>query len=219
ELDHPIVNVTRGPDGKLRLPVWKTSPHAAGPAKSYDFGIRIRGGDVLMPEEAQSIMGFDLDAAAATGGPTRVEIASLKWAHGPYGMRLDQLRGGIQVGDSVQVQIRELTSPDLALKVGGHWARGGPRQLAGEIQHVRWAWLAKLFQNGALDVPGQGAVTFDAQEGDGWTGTLDGTGVWSDLPFDGRARFGWKDNRFALDPLNRTTPAPLIAPSQLLLST
>jgi hypothetical protein len=218
ELDHPIVNVTRGPDGKLRVPVWKTSPQAAGPARSYDFGIRIRAGDVIMPEEAQSIVGFDLDAAAATGGPTRVEIASLKWAHGPYGMRLDQLRGGIQVGDSVQVQIRELTSPDLAMKVGGHWARGGPRQLAGEIEHVRWAWLAKLFDNGALDVPGQGGVTFDAQEGDGWAGNLAGKGVWSDLRFDGRARFAWKDNRFTLDRLNGTTPAGVIADGKVIWS-
>ena len=57
ELEHPIVNLTRGEGGKLRLPTWKTSEKAAGPPRSYDFGIRIRDGDVLMPDNQQSIVG------------------------------------------------------------------------------------------------------------------------------------------------------------------
>src|SRR5262249_40917652 len=67
-------------------------------------------------------------------------------------------------------------------------------------------------------VPGQGAVTFDAHENDGWSGDLQGRGLWSDLDFDARGRFLWKNNRFAMDRLNGTTPAGVLADGKLFWS-
>src|SRR5204863_223172 len=56
---------------------------------------------------------------------------------------------------------------------------------------------------------------FHADENGGWSGALDGHGVWSDLPFQARGHYVWRDNRFVIDHLAGTTPAGVMTDGRL----
>src|SRR5262249_61027971 len=79
----PVVRLERGPDGKLRLPEWRTTPGGPKAGRAFDYEVRIHAGRLLMPEREHSVSGFDLDAAVSTGGATDVESPSLSWSEGP----------------------------------------------------------------------------------------------------------------------------------------
>lgn len=218
ELDRPVVHLTRAANGSLRLPTWRSSPSRAVHGRGFDFVVRIRDGDLILPDRERSIESFDLDAGAATGSSTRLEIRSLSWAKGPYGMKLDRLRGEVEVADSVLIDVRELESPDLALTATARWVHGGTRRVNADVARVRWSWLAKVFRNRTLDVPGEGRLSVQAIGDRDWRGEVHARGVWSDLALDSEGRFAWRDGRLTIDSLNGRSAMGTIAGGRLIWS-
>ena len=208
DLDRPVVRLERGPDGALRLPEWRSKPGPKGLGRGFDYEIRIHGGDVVLPEGERSVRGFDLDAAVATGGATSVEIRSLSWKDGPYGMPLTRLSASISAADSVVIQVRQLESPPLALSGDARWKRGDPRTTVhAEVTRVQWRWLARVFANRAFDVPGEAALSVSAQRDFGWTGETRAHGTWGDLPLEARGSFAFRDGRLSMSTVSGRSPA------------
>jgi len=210
ELDRPVVRLARGPDGRLRLPVWKaeTRARARGPGRVFDLALRIRDGDLLLPRREMSIEDFDLEADIATGAPTRVEVRSLAWKTGFHGLALERLQASVVVGDSVRVEVAELRGSDLTLRGRAQWMSGGSeKQVDARIERVRWSWLARVFDNATLDVPGEGDFEVVARGDRAWAGEVRARGLWAGLALDSRGGFGWHDGRLLLEPLSGRSDA------------
>src|SRR5437899_2028711 len=85
--------------GKIGLPKWKAGPPSKRRAPGFDFHLVLHQADVHMPETENDVSGLDLDALAATGQPTRVELRRMSWRAGPRGTVLQQLSGDLAVSD------------------------------------------------------------------------------------------------------------------------
>src|SRR5439155_1034748 len=132
---------------------------------------RVAKGSLRVPRPLEGIEGLDLEAQVETGGATRATIERMSWARGPYASELLSLRAEITEGDSVRCLVRELRTGDLELRGRAAWKPGASERLvAVEVGRVRWRWLARVFQNGVFDVPGEGE---EGQDG----GALKGVGA------------------------------------------
>jgi hypothetical protein len=219
EVDRPVGRLTRQPDGRLHLPEWKPSRGSGRPGRGFDYELRIRDGDLTMPDPEQSIHGFDLNAAVGTGNGTSVEIRSLSWKNGPWGMPLRQLSGTISAGDSVRIEVRRLESPPLALVGDARWKRGEQHLvLQAEVARVEWRWLARVFRNDTFDVPGEGQFSIRADRDFGWTGTASSHGAWDGLPIESQAEFSFRDDKLAIQGLSGRSPAGEISDGRLAWS-
>jgi hypothetical protein len=208
ELERPIVRLAREPSGRLRLPQWRAAPSAKGPGRGYDVQIVIRDGALRVPEPLEGIEGLELAASVATGARTRAEIHRLTWRSGPYGTRLERLRADYAEGDTVRLAIRELRTQDLTLQARAAWASGGAERLVHlRVDRVRWAWLARVFRNGAFDVPGEGRFVAHARGNRQWRGDFAAGLDWNGLPVRGRGGFSTDGKRWTVSPLDAESPA------------
>ncbi|HEY2955700.1 MAG TPA: translocation/assembly module TamB domain-containing protein [Candidatus Eisenbacteria bacterium] len=210
ELEHPVIQLARGPDGKLLLPAWKSEPRSTPgrPGRGLDLRLRIARGALRVPRPFEGIEGLALDVRAETGARSRATVESMSWTQGPFGSRLESLRGEIVEGDSVRCLVRELRTSDLELRGRGAWAPGGSeRVLALEVARVRWSWLARVFKNGAFDVPGEGRFLAHARMGATLRGDFTGTFDWNGLALEGRGDFVGGRGRWTVVPLLASSPA------------
>ncbi|OGF15327.1 MAG: hypothetical protein A2W00_07025 [Candidatus Eisenbacteria bacterium RBG_16_71_46] len=211
--DRPTIRVLTGADGRVRLPEWRTG--GAGTAvTTYQVRVTMRGGRVRLPGKLAPVEGLALDAFVDTGRPTRVVLDDLHWAHGPYADPLQHMSGELTVSDSLRFVLRELRTPDLMLSASGGWKiepRGAveARDMQVEIARVRWSWLAQVFDNASLDVPGEAHAQLQVRQSgpDRLRGTFRGGLAWNGLPVEGRGALAWDRGRLTLAPLDATSPA------------
>jgi len=207
-LDRPVVHLGRGPDGKLRLPRWRSGRAGRGPAREFDVRLSVRGGEVHPPDSRQDIRGLDLRAHALLGKQDEVEVQRMSWTRGPLGTQLEALRGRLVAGDSTHFELDELRTPDLALTATGGWHRGAQARFAAvDLERVRWRWLAKVFTNALFDVPGEGSGRFDVRFDRAISGTGVAEAVWDSVPLKARTGFRWEAGRLMVSPLDGTSPA------------
>lgn len=215
DLDRPVITVPSKPDGSLRLPRWRSSGSPGKPGRGLGFRVRIAHGAVDLPGEDRDVQGLALDASVGVGlGPTRVDVRRLSWRDGPWDSRLLRFSGDLVSGDSTRFTVRELRTPDLVLRGGGEWERGRPgRRLSVDVERVRWKWLAKVFDNDAFDVGGEGRMRIEAEGDRDWDGSFDLDATWDDLPLAGTGRFRWASGALRVDPLRVRSPAGQLAGS------
>ncbi|MBI3539657.1 MAG: translocation/assembly module TamB domain-containing protein [Candidatus Eisenbacteria bacterium] len=204
DIDHPRFQLGRKPDGSLRLPLWRSEgPGRIGVhAPTRDFVVRIHDGSLLTPDTTLRIADLDLDALASVGGPTHVEVRSLRWRAGPFGSRLEGLRAELAGGDSTRLTVREVATRDLHLSGRAAWKEGAAdASVHVDIQRVRWRWLARVFTNDTFEVPGEGKVAIDARGWTRWAGRFAITADWDSLPVDAHGGLAWDGARLKLDPM------------------
>jgi hypothetical protein len=207
-LDRPVVHLGRGPDGKLRLPHWRSGPAGRGPARELDIGLSVSGGEVHLPDSSQDIRGLNLRAHALLGKQDEVEVQRMSWARGPLGTQLEVLRGRIVAGDSTHFRLDELRTPDLAFSATGGWHRGSQTRFAAvDLKRVRWRWLARVFGNRLFDVSGEGSGQFDVRVGRAISGSGVVAALWDSVPLKARAGFRWERGQLMIAPLEGTSPA------------
>ena len=208
EIDRPIVHLQRAPDGRPRYPTWKAGPPSPGRAGGYDFAVKIRDASIDLAGSKERIESLNLLATAATGVATRLDVQSLSWKEGPYGMRLDRFAGSVAVADSVTIEVRELDSPDLKLRGRAFWSRQeGERHAEAQVDRVRWRWLARMFRNPSLDVPGEGRLRFEATGKQDWRGRFESRATWDDLATEAHGAFRWEKRRLSIAPLSGRSDA------------
>lgn len=210
ELEQPVVRLANGPDGKLRLPRWKSEPKVkfGRPGRGFDVGIRIAKGSLRLPRPLEGIEGLTLDAHVETGGAASATVERMSWTRGPYGSVLQSLRGEITEGDSVRCLIRELRTGDLELRGRAAWAPGAAQRLVAlDVARVRWAWLARVFRNNVFDVPGEGRVLVHAVGAERWSGDFAGVFDWNGLAIDGHGRFDGGREGWTVEPLSGQSKA------------
>ncbi len=201
ELERPVIRLARGEDGKLRLPVWKPASSRGAP-RTLDFVVRVRQGALHTPDSIGHIEGLDLDALAATGRPSRVEVRSLRWTLGPYGSVLERCAFDYAAGDSARLRVTELRTRDLALRGQAAWKPGVADVSAHlELERLRWRWLSRVLQRGDLDVAGEGRGVIAARGGRALQGEFALGGIWDNLAVDARGGFAWRDRRLRVEPL------------------
>lgn len=207
ELERPTVRLERGPGGAWRLPTWKAGPSRPGRPRGFDFELQMHDGRLDSPDSVLAVRGLDLDLRFATE-PTRLELRSMKWKQGPWGSVLRALRADVTSGDSLVVKLHELATGDVRLRGTLRSRRGETtRVVDATIDRVRWAWLARVFRNDVLNVPGEGAATVTATGDRDWRGRMRARATWKDLPVTGEGAFAWSGGRFVLAPLAGDSPA------------
>ena len=207
-LDRPVVHLARGPDGKLRLPHWRSGPAKRGPAREFDVRLSVSPGEIHLPDSSQDVRGLVLRARALLGTQDEIEVQRMSWVRGPLGTQLEALRGRLVAGDSTRFRIEELRTPDLALVATGGWHRGARTRFAAvDLERVSWRWLAKVFANKLFDVPGAGGGHFDVRFDRAVSGTGTAEAVWDSVPLKARADFHWERGQLTVAPLDCTSPA------------
>lgn len=203
-LVRPVIRFDTGPAGGWRVPRWKAGPRPSGPARELDVRFHVIGAQVRTPRPLETFDGVDLDLSAQTGAITRVELQRLRWRNGPWDSRLESLTGEWRSSaDSVQFGLRELRLADLVVRAEGAWAkRDSVQRMHARVDRVRWQWLAKVFDNGTLEVPGEGHADIELQHGSTWRGRFRTDGVWDSLAARGTGRFAWNGRVFSLDSLD-----------------
>ena len=208
ELDRPVVRLVRGPDGRLRLPHWRSTPPGRGSTRELEVRVALRGGEIHLPDTSLDVRGWDLEARVLTGQREQVELRRMRWERGPYGSVLQALRGRVTAGDSVRIELQELRTPDLELAGSGGWRAPGRSRFATlDLKRVRWSWLARVFVNEMFDVPGEGGGRFDLRIDHGVSGTAVVEAVWDSVPMKARGGFRWAGGRLSVAPLESTSPA------------
>ena len=200
----PVVNLDLGPGHTWRFPKWVSTPaKKAGKPRALDFSLELRDAQFSTPKPLYAFSGLDLKISGNTGKTTRADVSRLRWRSGPWESRLEDLQGAVEVDpDSTRFVLRRLRTGDLALTASGRWKNGSDaKHLHGEIQRVRWSWLAKVFDNRTFDVPGEGAATIDATGGTRWAGAFRSNLTWDSLAVDGTGRFAWDGRELAMESL------------------
>ena len=203
-IERPVVHLDLGAGRSWRFPKWIGSPaKKRGKPRALDFALELRDASVSTPRPLDSFRGLDLAVSGSTGGRTHAEVSRLRWREGPWQSRLEDLQAAFEVdGDSTRFVLRRLRTADVALTASGRWRNGSPhKRLHAEIQRVRWAWLAKVFDNRSFDVPGEGAASINAEGGDRWSGAFRSRLTWDSLAVAGTGRFAWDGRQLALDSL------------------
>ncbi len=199
--EDPVVWLSKGADGRIRLPKWNSGPSSTA-GKPVDIRVLMHRGRVMTPRGIEGVEGLELDLDLRTGNQARAHLGRLSWTRGPFHTVLQALRADATFGDSVRVDVAELRSPELALRGHAAWARKGAEKLVHlEVQRVRWGLLARVFQNGAFDVPGEGAITVDARGERAWRGDFRSRLDWNGLAAEGVGRAAWDGERLRVEPL------------------
>lgn len=209
-LEEPVIRLTKTADGRWRLPTWKAGPKRA-PGRGFDVQVKLVRGRVIAPAPVGEVSGLEFDAEVATGGLAAVRVKRLGWTRGPWDSRLDNLVASVRVDpDSVRVVLEQLRTGDVALRARAAWASNAKapvRVVHAEVDRVRWAWLAKVFDNRTLDVTGEGAAVVDARGDRAWDGRFVSNLVWDSLAVQGAGRVRWDGRALAIDSLAGRTRA------------
>lgn len=209
-VDRPVVKLDLGPDGKWRVPKWTGNPpKKKSKARAVDFSFDLRDATVETPNPTKTFRGVDLSVRGATGPVTRAEVTRLRWKQGPWDSRLEDLRLAYESdADSTRLTLGRLKTGDVGLTGAARWRNGGDTRLVwADVQRVRWAWLAKVFDNRTLDVPGEGRVSVNAVAGREWHGAFRTALSWDSLAVNGTGRFRWDGTELALDSLDGRSAA------------
>jgi hypothetical protein len=207
-LDRPVLRLTLGPDGRPLWPEWKPGPRGTESPRELELLLHFRDGALRVPDTSLEIDGWNLDGRALTGRPSQIVIQRMTWRRGPWGSQLEALAGEVSVSDSVRFVIHEVRSPDLALRASGAWKAGGhneTRLVRLDVDRVRWAWLARVFDNGVFDVPGEGHGHVEARGDRDWRGHITAAGVWDSAQVAGAGDFAWAHRRVRVEPLVLTS--------------
>jgi len=209
DVDHPVLQLSRGPDGSVRFPKWRSGPSGGGKGgRHLEIGITLRQGIVRLPIAQPPIEGLDARARLSLGEGTTVVLDRLKFRSGPWGSSLDQLRASYVSSDSTHARVDELRGPDVSLSARAAWKSSEhERHVHVEIDRVRWAFLAKVFDNGVFDVPGMGHFSVDATGDRDWRADFQGGLTWNGLAADGKGRVAYVDHKVVVEPLEATTPS------------
>ena len=208
EVINPVIQLPRGEDGKIRYPRWKAGAPSGRPARKLEVRLTIRNGQVRSPALKPGIDGLEARSVIKIGAGTFVDLERMSWKSGPYGNPLERLRAKIEVADSVRIQVFELKSPELELTARASWkAREWPRRVMATVERVRWAWLARVFDNGTFDVPGQARIVVDASEDRGWRGSFQSVLRWDELPAEASGQFSYSGGKLAVTGLDARTPS------------
>jgi len=200
-VDHPVIRLSRGRDGRLRIPRWEGKPSKGERTEPVRVHLILSNAEVVMPDTAWSVHRANLDAVAVTA-PARVDIANLQWQRGPFSTQLDALTAYAELSDSVRIQIATLRSPELAMSGVASWARsGGSRRVRMAVARVRWPLLARVFDNRTLNVPGEGSGVVEAVGDRAWKGVFDATVDWDSLKGRGDGSFRFANGQLAILPL------------------
>ncbi len=206
ELVRPTIQFARGADGRLRLPAWKSEGGPRGAARRLEFRIAIRDGRVRSPGLGPGIEGLEARSTVRLGAGTRVDLERLGWRSGPYDNPLERLRASAEFSDSVRIRVLELKSRELTLRGRAAWKAGSaPRRVQLSLERVRWAWLAKVFDNGAFDVPGEARAEIEAEEAGAWTGSFRTSLEWNGLAAEGGGGFRYDRGTLELAGLDGRT--------------
>jgi hypothetical protein len=208
-LENPVVRLSRGSNGKIRLPLWKSSGATSRPDHGYDVHLRIHRGSLVMPPPERGIEGLELDSFVSTSAVTHAQIARLAWKSGFFETRDLNLTGEISAGDSVLFRVRQLRTADLALTADGAWKKGESRRLLHmNVDRVRWRWLSRAIPSKTFDVPGEGRVQVDLRVDEtAWNGAFATAADWDSLPIEARGNFRWAAHVLTVQPLAGHTPA------------
>jgi hypothetical protein len=210
DIDRPVLQLSRGADGKVRFPKWRSGP-SRGKGRRLDIGITLHNGTVNLPIAQPPILGLEARARLALGEGTNAYLDRFQFRSGPWGSSLDQLRASYESGDSVHVRVSEMRSPDVALTARAAWKSSEKeRHVHADIDRVRWAFLAKVFDNGVFDVPGMGRFSVDAAGDRDWRADFAGDLTWNGLPADGKGHVAYVNRRVVVEPLEAKTPSGTI---------
>jgi hypothetical protein len=203
-LEHPSVQLS-GADGKWRLPVWRAGPARGKPgaARPLQLHLRVRDATVTTPKPYGTTTGLDLDLSAVRAQDIRVRLERLRWSKGPWDSRLERMAAELIADRSgVRTRVTELRSADLELRADGVWRAGATvRQLHVAVGRVRWRWLARVFDNRAFDVPGDGAFVLDGEGDRDWRGRFRATLEWDGLDAEASGIASWRGQELKLDSL------------------
>jgi hypothetical protein len=212
EINDPVIQLPTRPDGSMRLPVWRSSGSGGGKGRALAIGVTIRRASVRLPVLKPGIEGLDLRARVRLGFGTLVDVDQMSWRSGPWGNALQNLRGQLDAGDSVRVRIDELRSSDLDMRARAAWKSGeAHRRVQLSVDRVRWAWLAKVFDNGVFDVPGQARIEASAEGDSRWRGRFRTSLDWNGLTADGRGGFSLAGRTIQVDSIEATSSGGKLA--------
>lgn len=202
-LEKPVIRLDGGENGGWRFPSWKAGAPGKGGPRAIDFVVRLRHARLIAPKPLERFEGLELEVHGSTGSSTSVDVRNLSWASGPWDSRMERLRARFEQGpEQARLQLMELRSPDLSLTGDAQWAAGSSnRRWSVELERVRWAWLAKVFDNTTLDVPGEGSGRITGFADKDIHGRFDTDAVWDSLSLSGSGRFAWDGEVLALDSL------------------
>lgn len=214
-IDHPDVRLTDA-KGRWRLPVWRSSPTRRDPERkprALQLRLHISDARVVTPRPYGVASGVELDLLANTGPITRVRLQKLSWEKGPWDSRLERLTADLSAdGKGVSGRITEFRTDDLELRANGTWLRGDSlKHVHVAVGRVRWGWLAKVFDNRAFDVPGEGAFVLDAAGASRWQGRFTTTLQWDGLDAEGSGVARWNGTLLALDSVRARSSAGDVA--------
>ena len=203
-VEKPVVHLDLGTTGAWRVPKWHGGEKKGGDkARALHFAVHLRHAELAAPDPLGAVRDIDLDVDGATGEQTRVELRRMRWTEGPWHSRLDQLGAEyVADGDSVHLRITDLRTGDVTLRAVAGWKAGKSfKRFHAEIDRVRWAWLAEVFDNGSFDVDGEGAAIVDASGDQRWKGGFTAHLIWDSLAVKGRGLVGWDGKNLSLDSL------------------
>mgnify|MGYP001564006611 CR=1 FL=1 len=212
-LDRPVIRISRGADGKLRIPAWRPGRERPGRARELEVAFAMRGGTVHLPDPKDDITGWDAEGrVVAGGGAEQVDLRAMRWTHGPFASVIQNLTADYASGDSTRFRVRELRTPDFVLTARGAWRTGAPaKSVHVEVDRLRWRWMARAFQNNVFDVPGQGHIVADARLRGSWGGTFVADAVWDSVPAAARGAFTYSRGRLLVTGLELDSPAGRLA--------
>ena len=208
-LEHPVIRLGRGPDGRLQLPEWRSGHNAKPSTREVEILLHVLGADVMVADTSWSITGGNLDAHVLTGQRTEITLKKMTWDRGPLNTRLQAFSGSVAMGDSVWLRLSELRTPDLALHGWANWVSGErpERRVHLDVERVEWKWLAKVFDNGVFNVPGEGRGSIDASGSTDWRGNASIAATWDSLPMTARSEFLYDHGALRVAPLDLRSPA------------
>src|SRR5262249_39380085 len=174
--------------GAWRLRGWRWNPSRKGHghARELQIHLRMRDAHVIAPAPYGGATGVTLDLAADLAARTRARLEHLRWEHGPWDSRLEEMIADLSADSGGgRVRLSGLRTSDLEVQAPADRPAGLPLQHAHVvIGRVRWRWLAQVFDNHTFDVPGEGSFVLDADGAAGsdeWRGRFRGTIDWDGL--------------------------------------
>lgn len=210
-IDRPSVQLVDA-RGAWQVPKWHSGPKKTtkqGTPRTLQVRLRITDAEVNTPRPYGTIRGAGLTLVANTGPMTRVRLDHLHWDEGPWGSKLERLTADVTAdANGIRGRIETLRTPDLELRADGVAPKGDPLQhVHVTVGRVRWAWLAKVFDNDAFDVPGAGAFVVDAAGAKDWLGRFQATVDWDGLDAEGTGRAQWAGGELVVDSLDAQSEA------------